>query len=136
MADLTITSGLVVAADNAVKETALAGEAIAAGKALYKSASTKKFMLADNNSVTAGAKVATHIALNNGALNQPITAMKSGDVTIGATLVPGATYFLSDVAGNICPDTDVGTGENVCQIGIAKSASVLSVKFSAPGVTR
>lgn len=136
MADVTVTAANVIAADNAVKESGLAGETIVAGKAVYKSPSTKKYMLADSNSVTAGAKTAVGIALNGASLNQPLTIMKSGDVTIGATMTAGATYFLSDTPGGICPDADVGAGENVCQIGIAKSTTLLSVKISAPGIAR
>jgi hypothetical protein len=136
MADLSITAANVVAADNAVKETKLAGAAITAGQALYVDADSGKFLLADSDSATAAAKTASHIALNGAALNQPLTAMKSGDVTIGATLTAGATYFLSNTAGGICPDADVGSGENVCQIGIAKSTTVLSVRIQAPGVSR
>jgi hypothetical protein len=135
MADITITAANVVAADNAVKESALAGETITAGKAVYKAAS-KKWMLADSNSATAAAKTATGIALNGASLNQPLTVAKSGDITIGATLTAGATYFLSDTPGGICPDADVGAGENVCQIGVAKSTSILSVKIFSPGVSR
>lgn len=136
MADLTITAANVVGSDNSTQEKALAGETIAAGKAIYVSSTTKKFMLADSNSATAEAKVATHIALNGAALNQPVIGHKSGDLTIGATLTVGATYFLSDTPGGICPDADVGSGENVCQVGIAKTTSVLSVKFVTPGVSR
>lgn len=136
MTDLVITAASVVAADNAVKESGLAGETIAAGKAVYRSPTTKKWMLADNNSATAGAKTASGIALNGAALNQPLTVIKSGDLTIGATMTAGASYYLGDVAGSICPDADVSTGENVCQLGIAKSTTVLSVKVVAPGVSR
>lgn len=135
MSDLVITAANVVAADNAVKETKLAGETITAGKPLYVSPTTKKFMVADSNSATAAAKTASHIALNSASLNQPLTAMKAGDVTIGAALTAGATYFLSG-DGGICPDADVGAGENVCQIGVAKSTTVLAVKIFAPGVSR
>jgi hypothetical protein len=136
MADLTITAASVVAADNAVKESGLAGETITAGKAVYKSPTTKKWMLADSNSATAAAKTAGGIALNGASLNQPLTVIKAGDLTIGATLTAGAGYFLSDTAGGVCPDADVGSGENVCQLGIAKSTTVLSVKIVAPGVSR
>lgn len=136
MADLTLTAANVVAADNAVKETGLAGETIVAGKAVYKSPTTKKWMLADSNSATAAAKTAGGIALNGASLNQPITVAKSGDITIGGTMTAGATYFLSDTPGGICPDADVGSGENVCQLGVAKSTTVLSVKIFAPGVAR
>lgn len=136
MSDLVITATSVVAADNAVKESGLAGETIAAGKAVYKSPTTKKWMLADSDSATAAAKTAGGIALNGASLNQPVTVAKSGDITMNAVLTAGATYFLSNTAGGICPDADVGSGENVCQIGIAKSTTVLSVRIVAPGVSR
>lgn len=136
MADLVITAANVVAGENAVKESALAGEAITAGKTMYVDPATKKFMLADSNSATAEAKAATHIALNGAALNQPVVGIKGGDLAVGAVLTAGSTYFLSDTPGGICVDADVGAGENVCQVGIAKSTSVLAVKFIAPGVAR
>lgn len=136
MADIVITPADVVASDGAVKETALAGETITAGKAVYKSPTTKKWMLADSNSATAAAKVADGIALNGASLNQPLTVIKQGDLTVSTVLTAGSTYFLSDTAGGICPDADVGAGENVCQLGVAKSTSVLAVKVFAPGVAR
>lgn len=135
MVDIVITAANVVAADNVTKESGLAGEAITAGQAVYK-ASSGKYMLADNNSATAAAKTASGIALNGASLNQPVTVAKGGDLTIGGTLTAGATYFLSDTPGGICPDADVGTGENVCQLGVAKTSSVLAVKIFAPGVAR
>src|SRR4051812_11117128 len=104
MADLTVTPANVVRGANAVTETRDAGEAIAAGKAMYVSPTTKAFMLADSNSVTAGAKVATHIALNSAAAGQPMTGQSSGELNPGATLTVGAGYYLSDTPGGICPD--------------------------------
>lgn len=136
MADLVITAANVVAASNAVKESGLAGETITAGKAVYKNPTSKKWMLADNNSATAAAKTAGGIALNGAALNQPLTVIKGGDLTMDAVLTAGSAYYLSDTAGGICPDADVGSGENVCQVGIAKSTTVLSVKIIAPGISR
>lgn len=135
MADLSITAANVVAGAGSEQETGVAGEAITAGKAVYKSSATKKWLLADSNSATAGAKTARGIALTGSALNQPVVVHKDGDVTIGATLTPGTAYYLSDTPGGICPVADVGVGENVCLIGIAKSASVLAVDIQAPGVT-
>lgn len=136
MADLTITATSVVAGANAAKKEALAGETITAGKAIYLSSSTKKWMLADSNSATAEVRRATHIALNGGALNQPVIGQSSGDITIGATLTAGAAYYLSDTPGGICPDADVGSGEYVCLIGIAKSTSVLAIDIQYPNVAR
>lgn len=134
MADLTITPANVVAGANASVEAGAAGEAIAAGKAVYLSSTTKKWMLADSNSATAEARKATGVALNGAALNQPVDVQKAGDITIGATLTPGTAYYLSDTPGGICPLADVGAGEYVCLLGLAKSASVLALDIQFPNV--
>lgn len=134
MADLTITAASVVAASDAARESGTAGETIAAGKAVYLASASKKWMLADSNSATAEARKATAIALNGASLNQPIAVAKAGDITIGATLTPGAAYYLSDTPGGICPLADVGAGEYVCMLGLAKSAAVLTLDIQFPGV--
>lgn len=134
MADLSITATLVVAGTNAVTDYGSAGEAIAAGKEIYLSSTTKKLMLADSNSATVEARKAIGTALNGGALNQPIKYQKGGDITIGATLTPGVPYFLSDTPGGICPAADIGAGEYVCMVGIAKSATELTLDYQFPNV--
>ncbi len=135
MADLTITAANVVAGVNAVKKDGIAGEAITAGKAVYQASATKKWMLADSNSATAEARKAIGIALNGAALNQPIAVQTSGDITIGATLTAGDALYLSDTPGGICPLADVGSGEFVCQLGLAKSTTVLALAVQFPGVS-
>jgi hypothetical protein len=134
MADLVITAANVVASTGASNETGLAGEAITAGKAVYQDEVTRKFLLADSNSATAAARKAKGIALNGAALNQPLAILRSGDLTMGAVLTPGTAYYLSDTPGGICPVADVGTGEYVCLLGLAKSVSVLAVDIQFPGV--
>ena len=136
MADLTITAASVLAGDGATTVTGTAGAAITAGQAVYKDSTTGKYLLADSDSATVAAKRAAGVALNGAALNQPLKVITAGAVTIGATLTAGATYFLSGTPGGICPDADVGTGENVCLIGVAASATVLNVDIQNPGVTR
>lgn len=136
MADLTITAANVVAGSNAViNRSRAAGEAIAAGKAVYLSSTTKKWMLGDSNSATAEAKKAGGVALNGAALNQPLAVATGGDVTMGATLTPGSPYYLSETPGGIQPGADLAAGENVCLIGMAKDASTLTINIQAPGVT-
>lgn len=135
MADLTITPTSVVRGANARTETGTAGETIGAGKAVYKSSTTGLYMLADSNSATAEARQATGIALNGASVNQPLTVVKGGDVTIGATMTAGTAYYLSDTPGGICPVTDVGAGEYVCLIGLAKSTTVLTVGIQFPNVS-
>ncbi len=135
MTDLTITAASVLAGANASRKDGIAGEAIAAGRAVYQAAASKKWMLADSNSATAEARRATGIALNGAALNQPVSVQTAGDVTIGATLTPGTAYYLSDTPGGICPVADIGSGEYVCLIGLAKSATVLAIDVQFPNVS-
>lgn len=134
MADISITAANVVAVAGAARADGTAGETIAAGKAIYLASATKKWMLADSNSATAEVRKATGIALNGASANQPIAVHKSGDITIGATLTAGTAYYLSDTPGGICPLADVGSGEYVCLLGLAKSTSVLAVDIQYPGV--
>ncbi len=136
MVDITITAASVLPGANAVIESGSAGETISAGKAVYKSAATKKFMLADSNAATAEVRQSIGIALNGASLNQPVSVQKYGDITIGATLTAGAIYALSDTPGSICPDADVGSGEYICVLGLAKSTTVLAIDIQFPNVSR
>ncbi|MBN9010815.1 MAG: hypothetical protein J0H63_12030, partial [Rhizobiales bacterium] len=74
------------------------------------------------------------IALNGAANGQPLVILKKGDITIGAAVVAGTAYFLSDTPGGICPLADVGNGEYICQLGLAKSTSVLTIDVQFPNV--
>lgn len=59
--------------------------------------------------------------------------LKGGDITIGATLEIGEAYYLGGTAGTIVPFTDLGANDYVVFIGIAKSASVLTVDIQNTG---
>ncbi|RWX28953.1 hypothetical protein EHH54_31760 [Rhizobium leguminosarum] len=134
MTDLVITAASVLPASNAERDQGIAGETIVAGKAVYLAATTNRWMLADSNAAGAEARQAKAIALNGASAGQPIAIQKSGDITIGATLTAGTAYYLSDTPGGICPLADVGTGEYVVLIGLAKSTTALALQFSYPGV--
>ena len=135
MTDLVITATSVVGDGSGKRAQGTAGEAITAGQVVYFDTTVNKWKLADSDSATAAAKTAGGIALNGAALNQPVTVQVDGDVTIGATLVAGTAYYLSETAGGIQPAADLGAGENVCQLGIATSTTVLAVRIVAPGVS-
>ncbi|TPM92723.1 hypothetical protein [Mesorhizobium sp. B2-1-3A] len=136
MTDLSITATLVVAGANAQTDSGSAGETITAGQTLYRSSTTNKLMKADSNGATAEIRTPIGVALNGGALNQPIKYQKpGGDIVIGATLTPGVAYYQSDTPGGICPVADIGAGEYVCLIGLAKSASVLALDIRYTGVS-
>jgi hypothetical protein len=133
MADLTITAANVVAGDNASIVRGTAGAALTAGQVVYQDAADGRFKLADNNSATAAVRSPDGIALHAAASGQPVAVIKGGDLTIGATLTAGVAYYLSDTPGGICPVADLASGEYSSIIGIAESASVMSVKIHESG---
>ncbi|RVI58532.1 hypothetical protein [Sinorhizobium meliloti] len=134
MADIVITPASVIAGSNAAVTHGTAGEAITAGQVVYQNASTKKWMLADNDSATAAVRQASGIALNGASLDQPIAVQKSGDITIGGTLVAGVSYYLSATPGGIAPYADILAGDYVCLLGMSKSTTVLALDISYTGV--
>ncbi len=134
MAALSITASAVVAGSNATRDIGTAGATIAAGQALYLDPATNKWNLADTNSATAEARKATAFALNSASLNQPVSLLKAGDVTMNAVLTPGVAYYLGGTPGSIVPVGDLTTGDYPLLIGLAKSTTVLAVDFQYPGV--
>lgn len=134
MADLTITAASVLAGANATKKEALAGETLVAGKTAYQAAASKKIFMADSNSATAEVRRPIGIILNGASLNQPVSVQTSGDITLGAVLTAGVAYYQSDTPGGICPVADVGSGEYVCLLGLAKSTTVLALDIQFPNV--
>lgn len=136
MTDLSVTAASVVSGSNAIVDrTGFAGETITAGMPVYFDTSTRLWMKADANAATAAARTPQGIALHGASANQPLAVQTKGDITIGATLTAGVTYYLSDTAGGICPIADVGTGEYYAIIGIAKSTTVMSLVLAYSGVS-
>lgn len=134
MADLVITAASVVAGTNASTVQGTLGESVTAGQAVYQDSSTRKWMKADSNGASAEIRTPKGLALNGGALNQPVLVQKSGDLTLGAALTAGVAYYLSDTPGGIGPVADLAVGEYPTILGLAKSATVLAVDIQASGV--
>lgn len=134
MADLTITAANVAAGAGSSTENGNLGAAATAGQVLYKAAADGLWYLADNNAGTAEIRKAVGIALNGGAIGQPVRVLLSGPITLGATIVAGVAYYLGDVPGAICPVADLATGEYPCLVGIASSTTVLQVNIQYSGV--
>lgn len=136
MADLTITAASVLPLTGAKKARGLAGATITAGQAVYRDASTGKYLLADSDSATAPVRELYGIALNGASDGQPIEVQTGGDITIGATLTAGTTLYLSPTAGGICPLADIQVGDYYSIVGIAISTSVLRLAIANSGVAR
>jgi len=133
MTDLSVTAANVVAGTNAKKTPGTSGETVAAGKTVYRDPTSKKFLLADSDSATAAVRDVYGIALNTASLDQPLVVQTEGDIKVGATLVVGKIYVLSDTPGGIMPADDLEQGDYTTVIGVASSASNLKMKIVAGG---
>ena len=134
MADLTITAASVIAATDAVTESRNAGAAITAGQVVYYDSATDTYKLADSDSATAAVRSPRGIALNGGGTGQPILIIKSGSVTIGATMTAGLAYYVSKTAGGVCPVADIASGGYATVLGISTSTTVFKVNITESGV--
>lgn len=134
MADLSITAANVVKGTGSTIERVTSGATITAGQLVYlDSADSDKAKLAQGNA--AGTSTVYGISLHAALANQPLTVLTAGPCNVGATLAVGQTYVLSAAAaGGIAPVSDVSTGEYVSHIGIALSASNLSVLIRNSGI--
>lgn len=134
MSDLSVTAASCLPGAGAVIEEGLAGATITAGQAVYRD-TDGTYKLADADGASATIRTARGIALNGASSGQPLKIQKQGNITLGATLTPGVTYYLSNTAGGICPLADVGTGEYYHIIGIATSATNLLMALAYSGVS-
>ena len=132
MANLSVTAANVLKGANAVEEAGIAGGTITAGLPVYRGSDGLMYA-ADAAGASALVRTPRGIALNGASAGQPVDYQKSGEITIGATMTAGVTYYLSG-SGGICPLADVGGTEYLCIVGIAKSTTVLSIGFNYSGV--
>jgi hypothetical protein len=134
LADLSVTANSVARGSAATQTTGTAGASITAGQTVYLDSSTSTIKLADCDGATA-LQDTVGIALHAAISGQPITYQKSGNINVGATLVVGETYMLSDTPGGIMPIADLETGDTVVYLGYATTASNLFLNIQNSGVT-
>ena len=85
----------------------------------------------------AGTATVAGIALTGSSSGQPITYQSSGNINLGATLVVGEIYCLSDaVAGQNVPYGDLGAADYVTSLGIAISTSLLQLDINNSGIAK
>lgn len=129
--DLTITVGSVIPDDGYQYSDGTAGEALAAGQAVYiSSGTTYKLAHCETSAATAAAR---GITLHAAASGQPIRVMTGGTYTVGATVALGKVYVLS-TSGLIAPVGDLATNDYVTVIGVATSTTKMRLLIYASGV--
>jgi len=132
MADISVTATSVVPYANEQTAVGVAGETITAGQVVYLNSTTGKLMKADAD--TAAESVCKGIALNGGALNQPIKYQYGGEITIGATVAVGTVYVVSATAGGIAPLADLTSGDYVSILGVASTAARIKLNIFNSGI--
>lgn len=134
MPDLSITASSVIQGSDAKTKEGIAGATLAAGDSLYiDTADENKLKLFDANAV-APANDFAGIALHGASSGQPIEYQYEGDITLGSVLTQGHVYIGSNTPGKIAPVADLDSGWTTNVIGVAKSASILTVKKVTAGV--
>ena len=115
MADLSITAAQVLRVSGGVS-VIQAGEAITAGQVLYRKADSKAWKAISSS---AAAAEAIGIALCDAAADQQVAYAPTGAVVnLGAGAAPGKgeVYSVSDTAGGLQPDADIGAAEYLTQV--------------------
>jgi hypothetical protein len=140
MADLSITPSAVALQSGSTFD-GTAGATITAGQVVYYDTATSKLKLADSNVAGAsGADLAVirGIALHASLDGQPLRIQTDGVIAIGATVVLGESYVLSDTPGGIHPVSDIDTGatQYVSWLGIGTTVAQITLKFFNSGIKR
>jgi hypothetical protein len=132
MPDLTITPTQVVVGTGAQVETRYSSVAVTAGQSLYLNANNQ-WALAQCDGTALEASFGG-IALNGAGIGQPVQAVKTGLITLGAGAAPavGQVYVVPRTAGGIAPYSDLLSTDRVTVIGYGKAANQILV---APMVT-
>lgn len=135
MANLTITTSSVVPGSAAILLfDHAAGAEITAGQAVYLDDSSLWQLLDADNATGTEITRTIGIAMNHAYTGQKLTVnIRDTDLTIGATVTAGSTYFGSTTPGAICPFADLASGDYPVTLFIAKSSTNVNLNPSAAG---
>lgn len=134
MANLTITAANVAKGSGSNTRSGTAGAGITQGQPIYLDAVTKTLFPADADALASAAVVG--FALNAASTGQPVVYQITGNITIGATVVPGTAYYASATAGSVCLESDLASGDFATFLGFAISTTVISIDIKASGVAK
>jgi hypothetical protein len=132
MPDAVITPSSVVQGSGAQTTASFAGETITAGQIVYRHTDGLVYKTDADASVQSRALLG--IALNGGALNQPILVQTTGQVNLGSGLLQGRVYVASATPGGFAPAADLVVGWASLLVGVALSTAVLDLRIYDPGI--
>lgn len=135
MTALSVTATSVIAGKNARRGYGVIDSAVTvtAGQSVYTDPATGKLKLADADALASVTNVA--VAELGGAAGQRIPLiLEDDDFTPGATLVPGETYVVGTTPGSLVPIADLGDGDFVTHVMVAKSTTKAHVRPFETGI--
>ena len=131
MADLVVVATAVLPYTGCATDVANAGEAITAGQAVYMHTDGTLLKAITTSAITAAAR---GVALNGGAVGQPITYVKSGGYNPGVACVVGVVYGVTDTAGGVGDVADRGAADFITILGVATTTSRIEMSINRSGV--
>ncbi len=127
MADVIVAPGNSKAQAGSVQRTALASEAIQAGKSVYLDASGQVTMAEKDQTIVEATAVG--ISLNPAAVGQPCRYIYRGSIVLGVSpiMTVGRAYIVGAAPGGIAPEADAISSEFVAVIGVAITDRILKL---------
>jgi hypothetical protein len=118
----------------ALNTTYVTGVALTNGELVYSNANNSNKLEKGLSTSTSTSNIVGVVMID--ASSGLSTAIATNNATIkkAGAFSKGAVYYLADVAGDICLESDLGSGEYVTQIGYATSTDELVILISKTGV--
>lgn len=132
MADIAVTAASVKPGASAVTKNGIAGEAISAGQSVFKAAD-QTIQLCENDQAAIDA-ACVGVALNDAAVDQPVSYAVTGEITFNAVLAAGQVYIVGAAPGGIAPEADAVAGEFVTVVGVGLSTTSMKMGLLQSGV--
>tara|TARA_R100001129_G_scaffold1482_1_gene1377 strand:- start:1152 stop:1580 length:429 start_codon:yes stop_codon:yes gene_type:complete len=133
--NLSITPGDVAVEDGGtIVKSVQFGSAVTAGEPVYRSSSDGKYRPGDASAASTARVIGiVYEAADADAYGFIVT---NGSMDVGATLVPGRAYAVSDTAGKICAmdsNYEAESGIFITTLGVAVATDQLDVRIQAYG---
>jgi len=110
------------------------GATIASGVPVYLDASDSKHKPTDAN-LSSSAATAKGIAVTPGVDGgYGLIAIRGSIILVGTTMAVGTTYYCGPTAGEIIPETDLATGDNIMRLGMAATTTQLDLDIKLMGI--
>lgn len=134
MASTAFAVTIVPAAGSVVNDGAISYEAFDAGAAVYRRADNT-WAKARSNVVATARFDGIAVSTSEGA-GQRVSVLELGTFTTTGLTQGQALYVSPTVAGQVCLESDLTTGNYVVLVGVSKSTTVFSVNPFVVGTTK